>query len=140
MKQITFGIFEMIDRAEKSIIVEHAYIMDQQIVDKLIAAAKRGITVTIIRGMAESKSLARANETFFRQMKNVPDITILDDNRVIHTKLLSTDDRYSMIGSANLSRTSLWDHNEVSLFIAGENPMQTQIQKQVQTTIQRLRS
>lgn len=138
IKQITYGIFEMIESAEQSIVVEHAYIMDQHVVDKLIAAAKRGVDVTIIRGLAESSSLARANETFFRQMKKVPGITILDDNRVIHTKLIRTDDQYSMIGSANLSRTSLWDHEEVSLFIAGDNPMQQQIREQVQKTISRL--
>lgn len=138
IKQITYGIFAMIESAQENIIVEHAYIMDQQVVDKLIAAAKRGIEITIIHGQPESSSLERANETFLRQMRKVPGITILDDNRVIHTKLISTDGRYSMIGSANLSRTSLWDHEEVSLFIAGDSPMQEQIQSQVHATIARL--
>ncbi len=139
IKQITFAIFTLIDTAKESIIIEHAYLMDQRVIDKIKAAAQRGVITTIIRGKSETPSLERANEDFFEQLYDTPNIEILTDTQILHTKLICVDAQYSVVGSANLSRASLNDHEEISFFISGDTPLQKQINERVRLAIQRLR-
>jgi phosphatidylserine/phosphatidylglycerophosphate/cardiolipin synthase-like enzyme len=138
LKQITYAIFAVIDNAEKELIIEHAYLMDQTIIDKLKLASIRDVNITIIRGLPETSSLHRANEDFFAQLNNVPNVLILNDNRILHAKLICADGKHTVVGSANLSRTSLWDNEEVSFFVSGETPLQTRINDEIKKTIERI--
>jgi cardiolipin synthase A/B len=108
----------LIDNASHEIIVEHAYIMDPGIVERLINAAERGVSVRLIRSMPENGALEAANEKFFAQLENRKNITITRSPRVLHAKLLHVDGKYTIIGSANLTRESLHFHEETALFFA----------------------
>lgn len=139
-KQITFATNYLLDHAQKEIVVEHAYIMDQGIVDRLKTAAGRGVKVTIIRSQPESQGLENANEQFFKQLNNVTNISVLRFPRVSHTKLMSVDGKYSIIGSANLSTASLAYNEETSYMVSGDSPLQRQIQAQLQAAVTLARS
>jgi len=140
LKQITYSTYALIDTAEKSLFIEHAYIMDQKVISKLQAAALRGVKITIIRGRAETPSLARANEDYFSQLYDVSNIEILNDDRVLHSKLMCADGKFTILGSANLSQTSLHDHEEVSFFLSGDTPLQAEINGKAQRSVERLRT
>lgn len=132
-KQISFATYHLLENAASEILVEHAYIMDQKVVDLLLAAAARGVSVKIVRSRPESKGLEAANERFFSQMEGKPNIQILKSDRVLHTKLLCVDSAYSIIGSANLTKESLNFHEETSLFIA-HNDVQRQLDASLDAT------
>jgi phosphatidylserine/phosphatidylglycerophosphate/cardiolipin synthase-like enzyme len=68
----------------------------------------------------------------------VPNILILNDNRILHAKLICADSKHTVVGSANLSRTSLWDNEEVSFFISGDTPLQMRINQEIKKTIERI--
>jgi phosphatidylserine/phosphatidylglycerophosphate/cardiolipin synthase-like enzyme len=135
MKQITYSMYALIDNAEKDLVIEHAYIMDQTVIGKLQAAALRGVMITIVRGRPETASLARANEEYFSQLYNRQNIKIINDNRVLHSKLICADSKFTIIGSANLSQTSLYDHEEVSFLLSGDTPLQAQINERIREMI-----
>ncbi len=135
-KQITYATMHLIDNAQSTIVIEHAYIMDQQVVDKLKAAAGRGVKITILRSQPESEGLENANNSFFRQLDGVANVDVIKFPRVSHTKLISVDGRYSIIGSANLSRASLRHHEEVSYMVSGDNPLQRQIQESLRAAVE----
>jgi len=130
MKQITYATYKLIDSAKSEINIEHAYIMDQQVVDKLKARAAAGVKVTILRSKPESRGLEAVNEKFFSQLAGVRNIVIYNLPRISHTKLLTVDGKYSIVGSANLSRESLHYHEEVSFMVTGDNDLQKEIRRQ----------
>lgn len=117
-KQISFATYHLLDKATTDIVVEHAYIMDDEIVNRLVAAGERGVSVRIVRSKPESASLEAANAKFFAKLEGKKNIMIQPSDRVLHTKLLCVDGKYAIIGSANLTKESLQFHEETSVFIA----------------------
>lgn len=129
-KQITFATYQLLGQAQSEILLEHAYIMDQAIVNLLLAAADRGVSVKIVRSKPESEALENANEKFFSQLEGKGGVTIQRSPRVIHAKLLCVDGKYAIVGSANLTKESMDYHEETSLFFAGND-----VQKQLDQTL-----
>lgn len=140
MKQVTFATMHLIDNAQKEIKIEHAYIMDQEVVDKLKAAAARGVQITIVRSRPENPGLEAYNEKYFSQMAGVGNIDIYKAPQVSHTKLICVDGNNSIVGSANLSRESLHYHEESSFMVSGDNGFQRQIREQLDESIDRARA
>ncbi len=116
-KQITFAMKSLIQNAKKEILLEHAYIMDQGMVDLLKEAAGRNVTVRIVRSAEQNKYTEGANERHFKQLEGIDGITIVGTARVLHTKLMVVDAKYALIGSANMTKESLHHHEELSLLI-----------------------
>jgi cardiolipin synthase len=135
VKQITYAIHYLIDHAEEEILIQHAYLMDQTIIDKLVAAAARGVNIHILKSQPESPSFGASNEKYFQQLGKVPNIHVYQMNYISHAKVLIVDKKYSIIGSANLSRASLDCHGEISFMISGENHFQTSLLNHLQEAI-----
>jgi phosphatidylserine/phosphatidylglycerophosphate/cardiolipin synthase-like enzyme len=138
-KQITYTAFYLMQNAKSEILIEHAYIQDQKVVDILKAAAARGVQVKLVRSMPESPDLEKINEKFFKQLKGVQNISIYQSNRVLHTKSLMVDGKFSIIGSANLSTASLSYHEEQSLYVQGASPLNKQVRAGIEDAIRRSR-
>ncbi len=113
--QITYTTLRLLDVAQKEIIIEHAYLMDQEIVDRLNEIAQRGKVpkIIIVRSKPESPEIERLNERFFSELH--PNIEIVKSSVVLHAKMITIDNgRYVLTGSANLADTSR-THEEVAL-------------------------
>lgn len=134
-KQISYACTYLIDHAQTAIEIEHAYIMDQRVVDKLKQAGARGVKITILRSQPESAAHEVANERFFKQLVGAQNISIIPQQRVMHTKLLRVDGKYSLIGSANLTRESLDYHEEEAVLVIGDSPFQKDINTQFQKSL-----
>lgn len=108
--------------------------------DKIKQAAERGVKVVVLRGQPETAGLEKENERFFTMLENTDNITILTSPRIFHTKLIRVDGLHSIIGSANLSRVSLFFNEESSYMVSGDCPIQRQIHEQLKAAIKVARS
>lgn len=128
-KQITTAVDVLMERAEKTIDIEHAYIMDQHVVNMLLRKARQGVSIRIVRSQPESPSQEAANEEFFRQLMDVENIKIVKSPWILHTKMLIVDGKYTLVGSANLNTASLQYHEESAMLVTGNSPLQQSLQK-----------
>lgn len=118
-KQITYTMQYLIKKAKKEVVIEHAYLQDQRIVNLIKEAANRNVQIKIIRSRPESKSIEEINEHFFSQLNGVENVNIYKYKKVSHTKALLVDGKHVVIGSCNLSTASLDYHEETAIYISG---------------------
>ena len=127
-KQVTHAMLALIEGAETSIDIEHAYLMNMKIVRALVRAAKRGVVITILRTQPEQSNIEAANEEHFGKLKALyrkwkdhrrekkfessDAIVELQSPHVLHSKLMIVDSRYVLVGSANMTTDSLRHHGE----------------------------
>jgi len=102
-------IEQMIDRASRALRVEMEELSDSEIVNHLVDAQTRGVSVRVVcprtgRSAATSSALARL------QSGGV-NVRVLDAP-TIHAKAMVADDRAIYVGSVNLTRASLDDNRE----------------------------
>lgn len=128
-KQITWAIHHLIDNAQEEIILDHAYISDTTVIQKLEAKAREGkVKIRIMEGEAENESFAQVNHDATKHLKGMPNVTVHRTNKVIHAKTMIVDGQYAIIGSANLSFASLHQHSELAFMVSGkDNPLLKQI-------------
>lgn len=91
--------------------------------EELIQARQRGVQVEIILELPDyNHSLNESNEFTMKRLKK-SGIKIRFDSvkKQTHTKLAIVDDRYTFIGSHNLSHSALGINNELSLMIESED-------------------
>ena len=90
--------------------------------DDLIIAAKNNIDVKILFNSILNNSLvSRANKNTFFYLKNTNiQLKYTPDSRTTHCKIIIIDDNISILGSHNLSNTSLHKNREVSILIKDE--------------------
>jgi len=138
-KQITYAIQHLLKKAKKEVLIEHAYLQDQNIIDLIKKAAKKGVKVKIVRSKPESQKLEAMNEHFFKQLKGVKNVSVYQYGNVTHTKSLVVDGKYSVIGSCNLSAASLRYHEETSLYTSGKNPFNTTVRQSILSAIKKSR-
>ncbi|WP_417218173.1 phospholipase D-like domain-containing protein [Arthrobacter sp.] len=110
---------DAINRASDHIYITTAYfIPDQQILDALCAASRRGVDVRLIVPEDSNHVLADwlARGFFTRMLKE--GISILRyRNAMIHAKTATIDGQWSTIGTANIDRLSLTGNYETNLEI-----------------------
>lgn len=117
--EIRTGLKEMIDHAQRRIIVEHAYFSDNIIIDALLRAANRGVNVDVIlpkapdtHGSANmvtiNKLLASGHRDRFR---------IFLYPSMSHAKVVLVDGEIVGVGSANLTPRSMLTSKELTLFV-----------------------
>ncbi|MFS2026835.1 cardiolipin synthase [Massilia sp. CT11-137] len=108
-----------ISEAKKSIHVTSAYFVpDQQIVDALIAAAKRGVDVRLVLPGVSDHSLIRyAGQGFYDQLL-AGGVRIFElQIAVLHAKTAVIDGGWSTIGSANIDRRSFIHNYELNVVV-----------------------
>ncbi|KGF78694.1 cardiolipin synthase [Massilia sp. JS1662] len=108
-----------ISEAKKSIHITSAYFVpDQQIVDALIAAAKRGVDVRLVLPGVSDHSLIRyAGQGFYDQLL-AGGVRIFElQIAVLHAKTAVIDGAWSTIGSANIDRRSFIHNYELNVVV-----------------------
>jgi cardiolipin synthase len=114
------GVYlDAINRAEHRIFITTAYfIPDQQILEALLRASRRGVNVRVIvpedSNHVVSDWLSRG---FYSAMLRAGVTVLLYQNAMIHAKTATIDGEWSTIGTANIDRLSLTGNYEINLEI-----------------------
>ncbi len=113
---------EAIDRATTTIEITQAYfIPDQNILEALVAASRRGVRVRVLVPKVSNHVVADfvARGYFGRLLDAGVEILRYRDH-MVHAKTMTIDGEWSTIGTANIDRLSLTGNYEISLEILDE--------------------
>lgn len=108
-----------ISEAKKSIHITSAYFVpDQQIVDALVAAARRGVDVRLVLpGVSDHSMIRYAGQAFYDQLL-AGGVHIFElQVAVLHAKTAVIDGAWSTIGSANIDRRSFIHNYELNVVV-----------------------
>lgn len=105
--------------AKKSINITSAYFVpDQQIVDALIAAARRGVDVKLVLpGVSDHDLIKYAGQAFYDQLLEGGVKIYQLQVAVLHAKTAVIDGIWSTIGSANIDRRSFIHNYELNVMV-----------------------
>jgi cardiolipin synthase len=101
----------LIDHAQKSINVENSFPMEDDVMDSLCSAARRGVNVRYVVG-SDQGLLGDANRTRFQTLLDAGVHVYVYPTRV-HTKAMSVDGQVCTIGSSNLDTIALSHNREI---------------------------
>ena len=109
----------LIEAAQQSITVEMAYFTDRRFTAALARAVQRGVEVKVI--IAESAdvlgNINRATcDTLMRLTGAPQNLTIVLVPRMVHSKVVVIDHRWSDVGSANFTPLSHGVYDEINLY------------------------
>jgi cardiolipin synthase len=97
-----------IDRAEKTLDVQHPKFVDATILDRLVAAAHRGVHVRVLSGGRHGISDWDILDTFssLRVLHRFGVKVHKQKNYRLHAKLLIADHKIALVGSMNIDRSA----------------------------------
>lgn len=113
----------LIDAAERSITVEMAYFTDRRFTAALARAVQRGVEVkVVIADQADVlANINRASCDALMRLTGAPEnLTIVLVPRMVHSKVVVIDHRYSDVGSANFTSLSHGVYDEINLYADSE--------------------
>jgi cardiolipin synthase len=108
---------EAIDRASQHIYLTHAYLIpDQDMLEGLVRAARRGVDVRIIIP-AESNHIVAdwLSRGFYNRLLRAGVRLFLYQGAMVHAKTATIDGQWSTIGTANIDRISLLGNYEINM-------------------------
>ncbi|MBA2538961.1 MAG: phosphatidylserine/phosphatidylglycerophosphate/cardiolipin synthase family protein [Deltaproteobacteria bacterium] len=109
----------LIDAAQKSITVEMAYFTDRRFTAALARAVQRGIEVKVVTAEL-ADVLGNTNRATFdalRRLTGAPEnLKIVLLPRMVHSKVVVIDHRWSDVGSANFTSLSHGVYDEINLY------------------------
>ena len=120
-KEIRPAVMELLRGASRSIVLEHAYLSDDAVLDLLIRRSREGVRVVVILPL-------QADVHHFANMQSVGRLLSEGDGktmsvflfpRMLHGKIFLIDRRRAFVGSANLTTTSLDQMGEVNVLLEG---------------------
>lgn len=108
--------------AKKSIHLTSAYFVpDQQIVDALTAAARRGVDVKVVLpGVSDSGLVFYAGHALYSQLLEAGVKIYQLQVAVLHAKTAVIDGTWSTVGSTNIDMRSFMHNNELNVVVLGE--------------------
>ena len=108
-----------ITEAKKSIHITSAYFVpDQQIVDALANAARRGVDVRLVLpGVSDHSMIRYAGQGFYDQLLKAGVKIFELQVAVLHAKTAVIDSAWSTIGSANIDRRSFLHNYELNVVV-----------------------
>lgn len=116
------GVYlEAIDRAAHHIFMTHAYLIpDDDMLNALIRAARRGVDVRIILP-AESNHIVAdwLSRGFYNALLRGGVRLLLYQGAMVHAKTATIDGAWTTIGTANLDRLSMLGNYEINLEVFG---------------------
>ncbi len=117
--EIYKSLMVAINEAKKSVHITSAYFVpDQQIVDAMIAAAKRGVDVKLVLpGVSDHGLVMYAGQAFYEQLLAGGVKIYQLQVAVLHAKTAVIDEAWSTIGSANIDRRSFIHNYELNVVI-----------------------
>ena len=120
------AVLEVIAGAQESVDLQMYFIITRQgitndpvnrLVDALIAARKRGVTVAVM--VEDSKLDASRHAMEALEEAGIP-VALDTPGALLHTKAVVVDRRICIVGSANWSRAAFEDNHEISMLIESE--------------------
>ncbi len=118
------GVYlDAINRAKERIFITTAYfIPDQQILNALLRASKRGVDVRVILPEKSNHVLSDwLSRGFYSSMLENGIQVLLYQNAMIHAKTATVDGQWSTVGTANIDRLSLTGNYEINMEIFDED-------------------
>lgn len=111
-----------IQQARKSIHITTPYFTpDRQLVDALVAAARRGVDVTIILpGVSDIGLMYHAGQSFYTQLLSAGVRIYQLQIAVLHAKTAVIDGSWSTVGSANMDIRSFLHNYEANVIVIDE--------------------
>jgi cardiolipin synthase len=112
----------MFARARRRIRIAHAYLIpDRKMIRSLRRAVRRGVDVDVLVPSYSDVSAAdwALRHVLGRLLRGGAQVRCLH-RPMMHTKAVLADDRYAIVGSANLNRTSLFRNLEVAIWSRDE--------------------
>ncbi|MDQ3370049.1 MAG: phosphatidylserine/phosphatidylglycerophosphate/cardiolipin synthase family protein [Myxococcota bacterium] len=113
----------LMDAAEKSLTVEMAYLGDNRFTAALARAVQRGIDVTLVTADQADvlANINRATCDALMRLTGAPEnLTIVLLPRMVHSKVVVIDHRFSDVGSANFTSLSHGVYDEINLYADSE--------------------
>ena len=114
---------EAIARASTNIYLTTAYFMpDQDFVDALTMAARRGVDVRILIPLKSNHIVTDwISRGYFSQLLDAGVRILRYQDAMIHSKTATVDGTWSTVGTANIDRLSLSGNYEVNLEVIDES-------------------
>ncbi|MGH3423282.1 MAG: phospholipase D-like domain-containing protein [Nocardioidaceae bacterium] len=114
---------EAIDRARDHIYITQAYfIPDREIIQGLLAAARRGVDVRICVPELSNHVVADwLSRGFYGTMLRGGVRLLLYQNAMVHAKTATIDGRWTTIGTANIDRLSLSGNYEINVEVLDDD-------------------
>jgi cardiolipin synthase len=108
---------EALDRARKHVYLTHAYfIPDRQILEAVLAAARRGVDVQLLLPTRSNHALADwLSRGYYETLLRAGVRIFLFDHAMVHAKTATIDGEWSTVGTANIDRVSLAGNYEVNV-------------------------
>jgi len=115
-------IMSVIYRAQRELIITTPYFApDEALTGALIAAANRGVDVTlVIPAQVDSLMVRYATPALLDGLLAVGIRVAQFDQGLLHTKSITVDGEFCIVGSVNMDMRSLWLNFEISLFVYDE--------------------
>ena len=112
-------IMSIIYKAQHELIITTPYFApDESLTQALIAAANRGVDVTlVIPARVDSLLVRYATPALLDSLVAVGIRVARFDQGLLHTKSITVDGEFCIVGSVNLDMRSLWLNFEISLFV-----------------------
>jgi cardiolipin synthase len=109
-------MLDLLAQSTRDVYIEMAYLGDPDLSDAIVAAARRGVAVSILF----SRHANIGNDINYRVLhttcQRAPTVRMIFADRMIHAKLLAADD-HILLGSANMSVFSLQNAVEFNLLV-----------------------
>lgn len=114
-----FQMARFIDRANKTLLVQHPKFVDAVILDRLADAAHRGVKVKVLCGGKHGISDWDILDTFssLRTLRRFGVKVRKQKNLRVHAKLLVVDGREALVGSMNIDRSAFDLRRELGVII-----------------------
>lgn len=109
----------LIDRAERSIVIEMAYLGDKRFTAALLRAVRRGVVVVLITSRADvlgNLNLATCN-LLLKRTGAPQNLSVVILPRMVHSKFVVVDGQWSDIGSANFTPLSHGVYDEINMYV-----------------------
>ncbi len=122
-KEIRPVLMELLSNARESVVVEHCYISDSDVINELVALSKRAVRVTVIAPKTSDFNY-HANMGSIGRLIGEGDsayLRVLFYPEEFHAKIILVDHKIAFLGSANLMKLSLDESGEVNVLIRGRS-------------------
>lgn len=141
-KDIRGALNDLFGTASESVIVEHCYLSDADVTDRLVALSRKNVRITVIVPGGMDFHYHANMRTVGRMLAegNKANISILLYPKIFHAKIILVDHRYALVGSMNLMRSSLDDMGEVNVLIRDKQRAINKLYETLRTDILASRS
>lgn len=121
-REIRGAVMSLIAEARESIVIEHCYLSDPQVITELIRRSHEGVRIVVI--IPETPDVHHySNMQAVSRLIDEGDkekVSVFLYPRIVHGKIMLIDRNRAFIGSANLMTSSLDTMGELNVLIEGE--------------------